>query len=189
MYHGSSRLVVLVAIVYLAALASSWMPRLYNRLVAVRNQAEKAWASIEVQLQRRHDLIENLVAVVKKYAAYEGDTLTAITSTRGLPTDEQMHAANAQDSAQRVHEARLLALAESTPALKADAAFTPLSDTLRGTENRIASARQFYNDAVTVLRDRRGTFPYVCIAWLVPIPSFALFGNHREPLGVAISVD
>jgi LemA protein len=178
---GNGRLALILGAIYVGALAFSWFGRIYNRLVVVRVQAEKAWSSIEVQLQRRHDLIDNLVTVVKKYASYEADALTSITATRGLPNDEQVRAATVQDAAERDRATQLVALAESTPALKADAEFATLAATLTDTENRIAYSRQFYNDAVTVLRDRRGTFPYILISWLTPVPSFELFGNVPKP--------
>jgi LemA protein len=171
-------LAIAVGTAYLAVLALTWLIRMYNRLVIVRNQAQKAWASIEVQLQRRHDLIANLITVVQKYAQYERATLADVASSRGaLPNDAEVHAASAEDSAAHAQGAQLVALAEAYPALHADTEFTALSTTLTDTENRIALAREFYNDAVNLMRDRRQTLPYSLLAPLVPVPSLELFGE------------
>jgi LemA protein len=178
--HGSVRLAVLVGAVYCMILSLSWLVRVYNRLVVVRNQAQKAWASIEVQEQRRHDLLDNLVVVVKQYAQYERTTQTEIAAARAqgsLPNDQEVAAATAQDSGAHAEGAKLVALAESYPDLHANEEFTKLSATLTDTENRIAFAREFYNDAVNLMRDRRGTMPYALIAPFVPIPSLQLFGE------------
>lgn len=141
-----------------------------------------------MQLQRRHDVIDNLVTVVRGYTSFEAEILTTIARTRGSPDDEQMHAATTQDDAQRQRASQLLALAEAIPDLKTDAQSEQLTSTLSASENQIASAREFYNEAVTVFRNRRGTFPYVLVAWLVHIPSFELFGQEA-PLGMAMPVD
>jgi LemA protein len=186
--HGSVRIAILVGAIYCTVLGLSWLMRVYNRLVIVRNQAQKAWASIEVQEQRRHDLIDNLVTVVKHYAQYERTTQTDIAAARAqgsLPNDQEVAAATAQDAGAHAEGAKLVALAEAYPDLHANEEFTKLSATLTDTENRIAFARQFYNDAVNVMRDRRGTMPYALIAPLVPIPSLQLFGEVSNPAPTA----
>jgi LemA protein len=185
--HGSIRLATILFVAYLLVLGLSWLVRVYNRLVIVQTQAEKAWASIEVQLQRRHDLIENLVTVVQKYAQYERQTQTDIAATRAqgiLPTDAEVQAATATDTGARAEGAKLVALAESYPQLKADQEFAKLSATLTDTENRIAYSRQFYNEAVNIMRDRRGTLPYAILAPLVKVPSLKLFGEGPPPPAV-----
>jgi LemA protein len=182
--HGSIRLAAVVFVTYLAVLGLTWLVRVYNRLVIVRNQAEKAWGSIEVQLQRRHDLIANLVTVVQKYAQYERQTQTDIAATRAqgvLPTDAEVKAATATDAGARAEGAKLVALAESYPQLKADQEFAKLTATLTDTENRIAFSRQFYNEAVNIMRDRRDTLPYAILAPLVKVPSLLLFGEGPPP--------
>jgi LemA protein len=174
----ATRVALLVGTSYLVALWMTWLIRVFNRLVLVRNQAQKAWASIEVQLQRRHDLIENLEVVVTKYASYEQATLVDVTKARGaLPTDSEVKAATSVDGGTREQGMKLVALAEAYPQLHADEQFTKLSDQLSDTENRVALAREFYNDAINVMRDRRGTFPYLLMAPFVPVRSLELFGG------------
>jgi LemA protein len=121
----------------------------YNEMVAMRESIEAAWAQVGNQLQRRNDLIPNLVEVTKGYAAHEREIFEAIANARarmiaGGSRDDQIAAATQMTGAL----GRLLALAESYPALKADAQFARLSDELAGTENRIAVERMRYNDAV-----------------------------------------
>ena len=104
-----------------------------------------------------------------------------------LPTTPEVDGASAENAAADVEGAQLVALAESNPQLHADEEFTKLSSALTDTENRVALARQFYNDAVTVLRDRRSTFPYLLVARLVSIPSFELFeGGNPAPVRVYV---
>jgi LemA protein len=182
--NGDGGIAAIIAVAFLAVLGLSWFVRVYNRLVIVRNQARKAWASIEVQEQRRHDLIGSLVTVVKQYAAYEQQLQTAGAAIRAhgpLPTDAEVQAATTQDAGARAQAAQLLAVGEANPELHANAQFTKLHDALTDTENRIAFARQFYNDAVNVMRDRSQTFPYSLFTSLVPMPSLRLFGEGAAP--------
>ena len=121
----------------------------YNRLVGMRETIDAAWAQVENQLQRRNDLIPNLVEVTKGYATHEKEIFEAVANARsrllGAGTrGDQIEAANQLSGAL----GRLLAIAEQYPQLKADAQFTRLSDELAGTENRIAVERKRYNDTV-----------------------------------------
>ncbi|MFM7141133.1 MAG: LemA family protein [Alphaproteobacteria bacterium] len=121
----------------------------YNTLVSQKEAIGGQWSQVENQLQRRSDLIPNLVEVTKGYATHEKDVFDNIAKARaqmlGAKTrDAQMDAANQMSGAL----GRLLALAEAYPQLKADAQFTRLSDELAGTENRIATERRRYNDMV-----------------------------------------
>jgi LemA protein len=149
--------VILIAVLVLLGLILVW---LYNKLVRLRNRAENAWAQVDVQLRRRADLIPNLVETVKGYASQERDIFTAIAESRARmmsakTPDEQVEAANAQTSAL----SRLLAIVENYPQLKSDANFQRLMDELAGTENRIAVARQRYNDAARTYNTLRRSFP------------------------------
>jgi LemA protein len=132
----------------------------YNTFTGQEEQLKTALAEVQNQLQRRNDLIPNLVETVKGYAAQERDIFTAIAESRSRmmnakTPDDQVEAANAQTSAL----ARLLAVAENYPQLKSDANFQRLMDELAGTENRIAVARQRYNDAARQYNTLRRQFP------------------------------
>ncbi|HJQ85707.1 MAG TPA: LemA family protein [Candidatus Binatia bacterium] len=121
----------------------------YNRMVAMREAIEAAWAQVENQLQRRNDLIPNLVEVTRGYAKHESEVFERIADARarllaGGSRDEKIGAANEMTGAL----GRLLALAERYPDLKANQQFARLSDELAGTENRIAVERMRYNDTV-----------------------------------------
>jgi LemA protein len=132
----------------------------YNRLVGMREGVDAAWAQVENQLQRRTDLVPNLVEVTKGYAAHEREIFEAVANARsrllGAGTrDEKIDAAAGLEGAL----GRLLAIAERYPDLKANTQFAKLSDELAGTENRIAVERMRYNDAVRAYNTSQRTFP------------------------------
>ena len=134
----------------------------YNRLVGLRETIDAAWAQVENQLQRRNDLIPNLVEVTKGYAAHEKEIFEAVANARsrllGAGTrDEKIDAATELQGAL----GRLLAIAERYPDLKANLQFAKLSDELAGTENRIAVERMRYNDAVRAFNTMQKSFPTV----------------------------
>ncbi|HEX8645593.1 MAG TPA: LemA family protein [Thermoleophilaceae bacterium] len=127
---------------------------IYNSLVAKRNRAENAWAQVDVQLRRRHDLIPNLVETVKGYAAHERGTFEAVTEARSAAQQAQGPAAQAQaETALSGALGRLMAVAENYPALRATENFQQLQTELGTTENKIATARQVYNDTVLTLNN------------------------------------
>jgi len=139
---------------------------IYNGLIRARNQVDNAWSQIDVQLKRRIDLIPNLVETVKGYAAHERATLEAVVNARnaaiaapGTP-EAQASADGLLTGALR----QLFALSESYPDLKANQNFLALQEELNTTENRIAYARQFYNDSVLSYNNRLQVFPTVIIA-------------------------
>lgn len=128
-----------------------WLFGTYNGLVKLRNQTKNAWAQIDVQLKRRHDLIPNLVETVKGYAAHERQTFEEVTQARnvavgaiGKGIGEQAKAEGGLSGAL----SRLLAVAERYPDLKANQNFLALQEELTSTENKISFSRQFYNDSV-----------------------------------------
>jgi LemA protein len=138
---------------------------LYNRLVAIRNQTSNAWKQIDVQLKRRHDLIPNLVEVVKDYMSYEQETLKQVIEARNqavkAPTPAAaMQAENVLSGAM----GRLFAVMEAYPDLKANQNVGRLMEELTGTENKISFARQFYNDSVMTLNNMVQSFPSNMIA-------------------------
>ncbi len=145
-------------VVVLMALALSGCS--YNRFTSQEEAIKAQWSQVENQLQRRNDLVPNLVETVKGYAAHEKDVFQAVADSRarlaGAATPEQkIEAANQQTSAL----ARLLAIVENYPQLKADAQFTRLMDELAGTENRIAVERMRYNERVQEYNTLRRQFP------------------------------
>jgi LemA protein len=137
-----------------------WGIGLYNGLVRIRNQVRNAWAQIDVQLKRRHDLIPNLVETVKDYMAYEQETLTRVIEARGKALAAQGVAAVSQaENALTGALKSLFAVAENYPDLKANQNVLQLQEELSSTENKIAFARQYYNDSVMRLNNQIEMFP------------------------------
>ncbi|WP_345294323.1 LemA family protein [Luteimonas vadosa] len=140
---------------------------LFNRLVQDRNQVAAAWSDVDVQLQRRHDLVPNLVSAVKAYAGHERDTLQRVTEERS-----RSRAASTVEAKSRAETAlesglgRLVALAEAYPDLKASENFADLSRQLVVIEDHLQSARRFYNGSVRQYNDRQQQFPHWIIARL-----------------------
>lgn len=140
---------------------------IYNGLIRSRNQVKNAWAQIDVQLKRRHDLIPNLVETVKGYMKHERETLEAVTKARNLA--QQLSSAGAGERSKAEGElssalSRLLAVAESYPDLKANQNFLALQEELTSTENKISFSRQFYNDTVLNYNNKVQTFPSNIVA-------------------------
>ncbi len=155
-------LLILIGLVVLIVL---WLVVAYNGLVRLRNQLENAWAQIDVQLKRRHDLIPNLIETVKGYAAHERGTFEKVAQARAAAASAQGVQERAQ--AENVLTATLkslFAVAEAYPQLKANQNFMQLQEELTSTENRIAFARQFYNDATMQFNTRIQVFPTNLIA-------------------------
>jgi LemA protein len=139
----------------------------YNRLVRLRNQVKNAWAQIDVQLKRRHDLIPNLVETVKGYMKHERETLEAVTKARNLAQQLSSSGAGARAKAEGELSsalARLLAVVERYPDLKANQNFLALQEELTSTENKISFSRQFYNDSVLRYNNQTQMFPSNVIA-------------------------
>ncbi len=163
-----------------AMVVAGWSVVLFNRLQLLAEQAARAWSLIDVQLTRRHDLIPRLAAVAEGSAAHERAVHEAVALARAAPsasspTDDAVAAAEAEATAQTTLLRDLLAVIEAYPELRATAAFTELQEQLADTESRIAGAREFYNDAVTLLRNRRQTFPGVLVARFANRRRFPLF--------------
>jgi LemA protein len=140
---------------------------IFNGLVRLRNQVKNAWAQIDVQLKRRHDLIPNLVETVKGYMKHERETMEAVTKARTLA--QQMTSAAPGERAKAEGElssalARLFAVAERYPDLKASQNFLALQEELTSTENKISFSRQFYNDSVMKYNNQTQMFPSNVVA-------------------------
>jgi len=154
--------IVIVVIVVLIGLFF-WLG--FNGLVKRRNQVDNAWSQIDVQLKRRHDLIPNLVETVKGYAAHERGTFEAVTNARANAINAQTPAAQAQ--AENVLSGALkslFAVAEAYPDLKANQNFLNLQEELTSSEDRVAYARQYYNDSVLSYNTQIQKFPTVILA-------------------------
>ena len=137
----------------------------FNGLVKRRNQVDNAWSQIDVQLKRRHDLIPNLVETVKGYAAHERGTFEAVTNARANAINAQTPQAQAQ--AENVLSGALkslFAVAEAYPDLKANQNFLNLQEELTATEDKVAYARQYYNDSVLSYNTQIQKFPTVILA-------------------------
>ncbi len=164
-------LIILLAIVLLPIL---WLIGSYNGLITSRNRYRNAFAQIDVQLKRRHDLIPNLVETAKAYMAHERDTLEAVIQARNAA--ESARSSVSVDNAGAMQQlasaeqglgnvmGRLFALSEAYPDLKSNENMKQLSEELTSTENKVSFARQAYNDAVTTYNNKRESFPTNFIA-------------------------
>jgi len=160
----------------LALVLVVWIVASYNGLVALRNRVKNGFAQIDVQLQRRYELIPNLVETAKAYMAHERQTLEAVIAARnqaqaaaqkaeGDPTDAAaIRTLAGAESALGASLGKFFALAEAYPDLKANQNMAQLQEELSSTENRIAFARQAYNDAVMAYNTRRESFPSNLVA-------------------------
>lgn len=179
-----------IVIAILAAVAF-WAIAVYNGLVAGRNQAQTAWSQIDVQLKRRHDLVPNLVQVVKDAMGYEQETLTKVVQARNAAVAASGNPAAAGPAEAALTQAThgLFGLVESYPNLKANDNVRQLQEELTTTENKIAFARQFYNDSVNAYNTRRQSFPAVLAAASLgfgPIELFNMPETEREVPRVAL---
>ncbi len=150
----------------------------YNGLVGLRNQTKNAWAQIDVQLKRRHDLIPNLVETVKGYMKYERATLEAVTNARNLA--QAGVSAGVGERAKLEGElsgalARLLAVVENYPDLKANQNFLALQEELTSTENKISFTRQYYNDSILRYNNKTQMFPSNMVAGMTGFKAGEVF--------------
>jgi LemA protein len=151
-------------VIILAAVAV-WLVFSYNRLVRLRNQVRTAWADIDVQLTRRHDLVPQLVSAVRSYASHEQAVLEAVTELRSQAMAVQSPAKLGEvETALEQALSRVLALKEAYPDLKASENFSQLQRDLVKVEETLQYARRFYNGAVRDLNDGVQRFPDVVIA-------------------------
>ena len=167
---------ILLVFLGLAAALALWAMGIYNGLVTSRNGWKNAFAQIDVQLQRRFDLIPNLVETAKAYMGHERDTLEAVIAARSAAQSglaaAKAHPGDADAMAQLAASqgqlngvlGRLLAVAEAYPDLKANQNMMQLTEELSSTENRVAFARQAYNDAVMAYNNKREVFPSSVVA-------------------------
>jgi LemA protein len=154
---------ILIAAIVLVLL---WMIAAYNGLVGKRNRVRNAWAQIDVQLKRRHDLIPNLVNTVKGYMQHERQVLEEVTEARqrAIAAGGNVPARAAAEGDLTRAVGSLFAVAEAYPQLRADRNALALQEELSSTENKIAFARQFYNDSVMEMNTARESFPASLVA-------------------------
>ncbi|WP_426572700.1 LemA family protein [Aquihabitans sp. McL0605] len=179
---------VLVVLIVLVIVVGLIFVVLYNGLVALKNKVEAAWAQIDVQLTRRSELIPNLVETVKGYAAHEKDTLDAVIRARNAAQSASgPQEAAAADNMLTGALKSVFALSEAYPDLKANTNFLALQEELTATEDKIAYARQFYNDTVNKYNTKIQTLPSNVIAGMLnyaPREYFEAAGEARGPVSV-----
>jgi LemA protein len=194
-------IIVLVVVLGIIAIIVMVVVGMYNGLVVARNLFRNAFAQIDVQLKRRHDLIPNLVETAKGYMAHERETLEAVISARNHAESLRSAAAMNPSDAAAVGKlavaegqlggviGRLFAVAEAYPDLKANANMMQLSEELTTTENKISFARQAYNDSVTTYNNKRETFPTNIVAGFFSFAEASLFEitNEQEREVVKVS--
>jgi LemA protein len=180
--------IVLIIIGVIILLLVLFVIGTYNSLITLRNRVSDQWAQIDVQLKRRADLIPNLVETVKGYAKHEKETLDAVIEARNSfksakTPEAEMKAAGEMTQAL----GRIFALAEAYPDLKANQNFLELQTELGGTEEKIAYARQFYNDSALTYKNKREMFPSNIIAGMFNFeakPFFEVEEKDREAVKV-----
>jgi LemA protein len=177
----------LVCLVLIVVAVAGFGVSIYNGLVRARNAYRNAFAQIDVQLVRRHDLIPNLVETAKGYLKHERETLEAVINARNAAVNAQATAAAAPGDPAAMQQlsgaenmltatlGRLFALSEAYPDLKANQNMMQLSEELTSTENRVAFARQAYNDAVMAYNNKREVFPSSVVAGMFSFGPAALF--------------
>ena len=163
---------------------------IYNNLVTLRQRVQNSWSQIDVQLQRRFDLIPNLVETVKGYMQHERDVLTKVTELRNSWADASTVGEKANlDNKLSESLKSIMAVAEGYPDLKASQNFSELQEELRNTENKISFSRQFYNDSVTIYNTKLETVPTNIIASMFKFKPKELFEVENEEIKKNIKVD
>lgn len=194
-------LIITIVVLVIALLIFFGIMGMYNGLVTLRNAVKTAFAQIDVQLQRRYDLIPNLVEIAKKYMQHERETLESVILARNAaagaakqvsadPTNpEAMKALMGAEQSLGGVLGRLFALSESYPDLKADRQMTQLMQELSSTEDKIAYSRQSYNDSVMAYNTKRELFPSSIIAGMFHFLQADLYKVDEESVRSAPKVE
>ena len=184
----SNLLILTIGIGAAVVVIGGWAIVLYNRLVGLRNMVQNSWSQIDVQLKRRFDLVPNIVATVKGYAAHERQALESVTQARSMVVGAQTFAERQQGENMLSGALKsLFAVAESYPQLQASQNFVQLQKELSDLETKIAFARQFYNDTTMKYNTSLQTFPNNLMAGMlgfVPIAYFEVDYRERDAVQV-----
>lgn len=178
---------IIVAIVVLIAI---FIISIYNGLVRSKLKVENSWSQVDVQLQRRFDLIPNLVETVKGYMKHEEGTLAKVTELRSSWANANTVGEKA-DLDNKLTESlkTIMAISENYPELKANQNFSELQEELRNTENKISFARQFYNDSVTIYNTKLQVFPSNFVASMFHFSPEELFKAESDEARKNVKVD
>jgi LemA protein len=193
--------IVAIAVGVVVLILIMWTISMYNGLVSLRNRVKNGWSQIDVQLQRRYDLIPNLVATAKGYMKHESETLEAVTQARNMaqsaagamgadPTNAaNMKAFAGAEAGLSGVLGRLMAVAEAYPDLKANENMMQVQEELTTTENKVAFSRQAYNDSVMHYNNGRQQFPSNIIAGMFNFAESAMWEVESAEVKVAPKVD
>ena len=180
-------LIVIIAIIAILVIA---VIAIYNGLVTARIKVDNAWSQIDVQLQRRFDLIPNFVETVKGYMTHESETFEKIAELRSSWTNAGSVSEKAKLDDELSNTLKtIMAISEGYPELKANQNFSELSEELRNTENKISFARQFYNDSVTIYNTKLEVFPSNIIAGMFHFKARDLFNTESDEARKNVKVD
>jgi len=192
-------IIILGIIVLIALVLGFWVMGMYNGLVKLRNRYRNAFAQIDVQLKRRHDLIPNLVETAKGFMNHERETLEAVIQARNMASSARQDASTEDASSMTALMAaegglggalgRLFALSESYPDLKSNENMMQLSEELTSTENKVAFSRQAYNDSVTEYNTQTEVFPASMIAGMFNFNQATLFEVSDESERESVKVE
>ncbi|MDR1628216.1 MAG: LemA family protein [Oscillospiraceae bacterium] len=177
--------IILIAVLSILLLFVLWGVGSYNSIVKVRESVNNQSSNVSAQLQRRADLIPNLVNTVKGYASHESEIMNNLTESRAKLAGAATMGEKAQANSELTSAiSRLLMVVENYPNLKADSQFTNLIDELSGTENRITVARKDYNETVKIYNQKIKTFPTVIFANILGVSPAEYFQADEGSLAV-----
>ena len=178
-----------IALIIIVALIL-WIISIYNSLVKSKLKVDNAWSQIDVQLQRRFDLIPNFVETVKGYMKHESETFEKIAALRTSWANSSSVGEKAKLDGELSGALKtIMAISENYPELKANTNFSELSEELRNTENKISFSRQFYNDSVTMYNTKLELFPSNIVAGMFNFKSRELFTVDNEEARKNVKVD
>ena len=182
--------IIIISIIAVVLLIAVFVISVYNGLVKARQKVKNSWSQIEVQLQRRFDLIPNLVESVKGYMSHEAGVLEKVAQLRTSwantnSTEEKVQINNELSGVLKT----IMAVSENYPELKANTNFIDLQNSLKETENKISYSRQFYNDSVTMYNTKTEVFPSNIIASMFGFKPEALFNVDSEEARQNVKVD